>query len=83
MNENEKVGETIKTVWNSIPLNEQIEEKRETIDELFNDLVQIYDDIDLLYEFDKFKRTYEEVIKLYQMQAYRDGFKAGVLLFTQ
>lgn len=73
----------IKTAFNSKPIEDQIKDLKETIDELFNSLVPIMDGEDYLYEFDKFKKAYEDLVKLYQMESYREGFHSGIKLFTR
>lgn len=80
--ENDKTIKVLETVLNSTPIDEQIEETNEYINELFNLLVPVCDEADLLFEFDRFKAEFEKLIKLHEMQSYRDGFKAGVMLFT-
>lgn len=80
--ENEKVITLIKTTIESEPLNIQIEDQRLEIKQLYNDLIPAVDDADMVFELDKFRNAYEELVKLSSMEAYRSGFKSGVLLFT-
>lgn len=82
MTENEKVLSLIKTTLDTAPLNEQLEEAQETVIDAYNDIIPILDDLDVIFEFDKYHKAYDALLKLSNMESYRAGFKAGVLLFT-
>lgn len=73
----------IRTAIDSKPINEQIDDAKANIEELNQVLIVAADDEDVLFEYQKFLNAYETLIDLSRMEAYREGFKSGVMLFTR
>lgn len=73
----------IRTAIDSKPISEQIDDAKANIEELNQVLIVAADDEDVLFEYQKFLNAYETLIDLSRMEAYREGFKSGVMLFTR
>lgn len=73
----------IRTAIDSKPISEQIDDAKANIEELNQVLIVAADDEDVLFEYKKFLNAYETLIDLSRMEAYREGFKAGVQLFKR
>lgn len=83
MGTNEEILELLKKSIDSQPIEERITEIKADIKDRLEELTPELDDVDMLYEFTKLLDDYDELSDLIKTEAYREGFKSGVMLLTK